>query len=292
MHTEMEKNDELRMEWDPFADTPPNGGFFSGAGRGELAEQILYLLRYGSCLSLLAGPAGVGKRNLLVHLLTRIDRDLFDVAVIDGEATTEFSQLLTQLDGPWRSSTPFTVDNYRELVPKVAATADEESKTLVCILVGVQAVPESVLNSLQSLLTATAGLPVKCMLLVDCAELESVPALQGMMKALPDTAVLYLDPLDRAQTQEYLDYRLQQAGLGQTAFSHEQSDRIFSLSEGVIARINAVARDVLLETAPAAKAAVTRQPLPWKPLAALAAGVVILIFLSSSAGCFYTPRTC
>ena len=280
MHTEMDKNDELRMEWDPFTDDQVEGLFFPGAGRGELAEQLLHLLRYGSSLTLLVGSPGVGKRNLLVHVLTQIDRDLFDIAVIDAHVMLDFAQLLSQLDDPWRSLRPFTPDNYLELVPAVASAADEESKTLVCVLVGAQQLSEAVLGHLQAMLSASAGLPVKCLLLVDGAELEAVPTMRGLVEALPETAVLYLDPLDLEQTREYLQYRMHTAGLGQVSFNDEQVERIYRAGGGVIARTNAAARELLLEAMPAAaKASQKKAGLPWMHIGALGLAVVVLLVL-------------
>lgn len=279
MHTEMDSSDELRMEWDPFNDNQTEGLFFPGAGRAELGEQLLHLLRYGSNLTLLVGPSGVGKRNLLVHLLSQMDRELFDMAIIEATVMLEFSQLLSQLDDPWRSLRPFTPDNYLELVPAVAAAADEESKTLVCVIVGAQQLSQDVLTHLQALLSGAAGLPVKCLLLVDAAELEAVPALHGLIEALPESTVLYLDPLDEAQTGDYLKYRMHTAGLGQVSFSAEQVARIFSGSGGIIARINAVAREVLLEALPAPKLVNQKPPLPWMHIGALGAVIVVLLTL-------------
>lgn len=279
MRTEMDNHDELRMEWDPFTDHQTTGLFFPGAGRAELAEQLLHLLRYGSSLTLLVGPSGVGKRNLLVHLLSQADRDLFDLAVVEATVMLEFAQLLSQLDEPWRSLRPFTPENYLELVPAVAAAADEESKTLVCVIVGAQQLSQDVLDQLHAMLGAAAGLPVKCLLLVDAAELEAVPALHALITALPDSTLLYLDPLDEEQTREYLQYRMHAAGLGEVSFSTEQVKRIFDASGGIIAQINGVARDVLLEALPAPKSARQKQPLPRMHIGALAVAVVVLLVL-------------
>ena len=279
MHPEMEKSDEMRMEWDPFSDDQIEGLFFGDAGRAELVEQLLHLLRYGSPLTLLVGPAGIGKRNLLNHLLTQMDPDLFDIAVVEAGTVSDFAQLLTMLDDPWRSLRPFSPDNFLELVPAVAAAADEESKTLVCIVRGAQQMSTELLVGLQSLLSASAGLPVKCLLLVDAGELESAGSLHSMVDALPETAVLYLDPLNQAQTEAYLKYRMHTAGLGQVSFNEEQVARIFAESAGNIARINTVASEVLLEALPAPKAVAPKQSLPWMHIGALGAVVLALMAL-------------
>src|SRR5690606_44682 len=175
MNTEMEKNDELRMEWDPFTDDQVEGLFFPGAEREERVEQLAHLLRYGAPLTLLIGAAGTGKRTLLSHLLSRLDHDLFDIAVVDADVMLDLPTLLSLLDEPWRSLGPFTPDNYLGLVPAVAAAADEESKTLLCIIRHAQLLSAELVAQLQAMLAAAAGLPVKCLLLVDAVELEAVP---------------------------------------------------------------------------------------------------------------------
>lgn len=293
MHMEMDKNDELRMDWDPFGDRG-EGQFYPGAGRAERVEQLLHLLRYGPGLSLLVGPAGVGKRTVLVHLLGQLDRELFDLAVLEASAELTFPQLLEQLDDPWRSLRPFTPDNCLEAVPAVAAAADEESKTLVCILVGAQLLSADVLENLQALLGASAGLPVKCLMLVDAPELEAAPALSGMLQALPDTAVHYVEPLDEAQTRDYLEYRMQAAGLGQMPFDDGQVKSIVAASEGFIARINRSARDMLMDAMPATPAAPEKAPLPWMHIGALGAVVLVLLFFwgrSADEPAEITPET-
>lgn len=284
MHMDMDTSDELRMEWDPFGE----GGdtFYPGAGRAELVDQLLHLLRYGPALSLLAGPAGAGKRTVLVRMLQQLDRDLFDLAVLEARPELTFDGLLAQLNDPWRSLQPFTLDNYLETVPAVAAAADEESKTLVCVLVGAQVLAPEVVGHLQALLGASAGLPVKCLLLVDAPELEAVPVLAPLLQALPDTAVQYVEPLDEAQSRAYLEYRLQAAGIGQMPFDESQVRQIAETSGGFIVRINQCARDLLLDTEPAVSPApaAKRDPLPWMHIGALGAVVLVLLLLWANSG--------
>lgn len=286
MNTEMEKNDELRMEWDPFTDDQVEGLFFPGAEREERVEQLAHLLRYGAPLTLLIGAAGTGKRTLLSHLLSRLDHDLFDIAVVDADVMLDLPSLLSLLDEPWRSLRPFTPDNYLELVPAVAAAADEESKTLLCIIRHAQLLSAELVAQLQAMLAAAAGLPVKCLLLVDAVELEAVPAIGQLIEAFPESSVLYLDPLDQEQTAAYLAYRMHVAGLGEVRFSDEQVQRIHGQSQGIPTDINRVARDLLLEALPAPRAAQTsRVTLPWMHIGALGAvGLLLLVLIFTRSG--------
>lgn len=286
MNMEMEKNDDLRMEWDPFTDDHVEGLFFPGAEREERVGQLAHLLRYGAPLTLLIGRAGIGKRTLLSHLLSQLDRDLFDIAILDAGVMLDLPGLLSLLDEPWRSLRPFTPDNYLELVPAVAAAADEESKTLLCIIRHAQHLSAELVVQLQAMLAAAAGLPVKCLLLIDAAELEAVPSIGQLIEAFPESSVLYLDPLDQEQTAAYLAYRMHTAGLGEVHFGDEQVQRIHAQSQGVPAEINRVARDLLLEALPARRSAPpSRATLPWMHIGALGVvGLLLLVLVLTRSG--------
>lgn len=286
MNTEMEKNDDLRMEWDPFTDDHVDGLFFPGAEREERVEQLAHLLRYGAPLTLLIGKVGIGKRTLLSHLLSRLDPDLFDIATVDADVMLDLPALLSKLDEPWRSLRPFTPDNYLELIPAVAAAADEESKTLLCVIRHAQHLSADLVAQLQAMLVATAGLPVKCLLLIDAAELEAVPSIGVLLEAFPESSVLYLDPLNQDQTADYLAYRMHTAGLGEVHFGDEQVQRIYALSGGIPLEINRVARDLLLETLPVSRSvSASHATLPWMHIGALGlVGLLLLVLVSSRSG--------
>ena len=275
MQKEMPDNDNLSMEWDPFSDEQIEGLFFSGGGRGEMLEQLQHLLRYGSSLTVLAGESGVGKGFLVDKLLRQLDPDLFDIADITADVMMSFEQILHLLDEPWRSLRPFTLENFQEMVPAVATAADDESKTLLCILRDAEQLDSEVLNQLQILLGVSAGLPVKCLLVAAVAEVENAAALHGLIGAMPDSHVLYLDPLSREQVEEYLQYRMHTAGLGQVSFSAQQVERIFNASLGNIAEANESAREILLEALPAPKPKSPRAR-PALPVMHIVALVVLL----------------
>ena len=275
MQKEMPDNDNLSMEWDPFSDEQIEGLFFSGGGRAEMLDQLQHLLRYGSSLTILAGEPGVGKGFLVDKLLPQLDPDLFDIADIQADVMMSFEQILHLLDEPWRSLRPFTLENFQEMVPAVATAADDESKTLLCILRDAEQLDAEVLDQLQILLSVSAGLPVKCLLVAAVAEVENAAALHGLIGAMPDSHVLYLDPLSREQVEAYLQYRMHTAGLGQVSFSAQQVERIFSASLGNIAQINDSAREILLEAMPAPKPKSTRVR-PALPVMHIVALVVLL----------------
>lgn len=279
--------DNMRMEWDPFSDTAQSGLFFGGANRAETIEQLQHLLRYGPVLTVLAGDTGVGKRTLVDQLLRQIDRDLFDVADVNAGVMLSFQQLLTSLEEPWRSLHPITYDNYMELVPALASAADEESKTLLCVVREAQKMDAETIADLNALLGNAAGLPIKFLLVVGAPEIERAPLVHGLVQALPDSHVLYLDPFTPEQTADYLEFRLHAAGLGQTSLSQEQIERIHAESQGKAGRINAVARELVLDAMPepvVARTETAKAGIPWLHLGALAGVVVVLAVLLLSGG--------
>ena len=277
-------DDSMPMEWDPFTDPSEGAPFFPGAGRAEIVEQLQHLLRYGPGLVVLAGASGVGKETLVNHLLDQLDPDLFDVADLQANVMLSFQQLLTSLEEPWRSLHPITLENYLELVPALASAADEESKTLLCVVRDAEQLDGESIADLKALLGVAVGLPVKFLLVVGAAEIEQAPHIRGLVEALPESHVLYMDPLTPEQTAEYLRFRLQSAGLGNATFNASQLDSIVRTSAGNMVRINGAARELLLDAMPAQPVAhrpvAPRSELPWLHIGALVVLVVVVAGLA------------
>ncbi|HVL01966.1 MAG TPA: hypothetical protein VM553_19250, partial [Dongiaceae bacterium] len=278
-------DDNVPMEWDPFTDPQEGVPFFGGAGRAETVEQLQHLLRYGPGLVVLAGGNGVGKQTLVDHLLDQLDPDLFDVADLQANVMLSFQQLLTSLEEPWRSLHPITLDNYLELVPALASAADEESKTLLCLVRDAEQLDGESIADLKALLGVATGLPLKFLLVVGATEIEQAPHVRGLIEALPESHILYLDPLTAEQTGDYLRYRLQAAGLGKVTFNASQLEQIVRASGGIPGRINSAARELLLEAmpaqpAPAKKAAGPSFSFSKQHLAALGALVLVVLLFA------------
>lgn len=275
-------DENVPMEWDPFSDPEEGVPFFGGAGRAETVEQLQHLLRYGPGLVVLAGDQGIGKETLLNHLLDQLDLDLFDVADLQANVMLSFQQLLTSLEEPWRSLHPITLDNYLELVPALASAADEESKTLLCVLRDAELLDAESVADLKALLRAAAGLPLKFLLLVGAVEIEQAPHVRALVADMPDSHVLYLEALTPEQTADYLRFRLQAAGLGKASFGVAQIEKIVQASAGNPARINSVARELLLDAIPSPPIASPKASVPslgLSPLHLTAAAALLVVVL-------------
>ena len=270
----------------PFSDSGVTGLFYPGAGRQEALEQLGHLLRYGPSLVLLYGDQGVGKHFLIDHLIVQLDADLFDVSLLNGDIMTTASALLDCCSDAWHARQPFSMENFQEKSVEVASAADDESKILLCVVKHSQFLDQETCEVIVELLASCAGLPVKFLLVADAPELSAAEQIEGLAERVPNHLAIELLPLNSQETQEYLNYRLRTAGLGQVRFNEQQVSQIYNHSLGNIVRINEVAQALLVAAMPKPKPkqnAVSALPLPWMHLAALglvAVALVLLLFMN------------
>ena len=274
----------------PFSDSGVTGLFYPGAGRQEALEQLGHLLRYGPSLVLLYGDQGVGKHFLIDHLIAQLDADLFYVSLLNGDIMTTASALLDCCSDAWHARQPFSMENFQEKSVEVASAADDESKILLCVVKHSQFLDQETCEVIVELLASCAGLPVKFLLVADAPELSAAEQIEGLAERVPNHLAIELLPLNNQETQEYLNYRLRTAGLGQVRFSEQQLSQIYNHSLGNIVRINEVAQALLVAAMPKPKPkqkAVSALPLPWMHLAALgvvAVALVLLLFMNQPQG--------
>ena len=263
----------------PFDDGSVDGLFFPGAGRQEAMEQLTHLLRYGPSLLLLYGDQGVGKHYLVDHVVSSLDLDLFDVAMIQAEVLMSPQQILAGLSGPWRSRDPFMLDTLQQQLIDCASIADDESRVLVLVVRHSQFLDQASVQVISSMLASGAGLPVKVLLVMDAADPEELEAFDALYDQVPDLFKLELTPFTQHETRDYLAYRMRTGGMGQVRFSEEQTARIFNMSLGNAARINEVAGELLQVAINQKKAQVATPSVPWMHVGALTLVVILLLAL-------------
>ena len=281
--SEQEDDAPQSLTTDPFDDSQVSGLFFPGAGRQELMDQVVHLLRYGPSLLFMYGDQGVGKHFFADHLIAQLDTDLFDVAVVNGDVMNIAHGVLHACTNAWHSRQPLELSNFREKVVAVASDADLESKILLCVVRHSQFLDQQTVDMIAELLASCSGLPVKFLLLVDAQELQQAEQLNELLEKIPDHYVLEMLPLGQQETADYLQYRLRTAGMGQVHFSESQVEQIYNHSLGNLVRVNDVARALLIASLPKPKAKTdeAKKPvqLPWLHLGALAVVVTLLLVL-------------
>jgi len=263
----------------PFDDGDVEGLFFPGGGRQELLDQMAHLLRYGPSLLLLYGDQGVGKHYLVDRLLSQLDPDLFDVALVQADVLMNPEVLLAGLSGPWHSRAPFNAASLQPQLVECASAADDASRVLLLVVRHSQFLDDGSVELLSVMLASCAGLPVKVVLVLDASDPEDVMQLSPLFDQVPDHFRALLAPLTRNETAAYLAYRLHTGGLGHVHFSESHVDQIFNHSLGNVVRVNQIAAELLLASLPAKSKPGIKTDLPWMHLGALVLVVGLLLFL-------------
>lgn len=267
---------------DPFDDSQVDGLFFPGAGRQSSLDQLLHLIRYGPSLLVLDGDEGVGKQFLVRRLFTMLDQELFDLALIQANVLNTPEAIYAVLSAAWHCRQELSVENRQQVLAATAQAADNESKTLLAIVHQAQKLSAESCLLIRELLSISAGLPVKFLMVVDAVELESAGPVFELARQTPDHFQMTLFPLNQEEIREYLNYRLRTAGLGKVRFNEEQIKSIYHQSLGNIQRINQIAAPLLNTSMPSPRVrepVTAKSPMPLMHLAALALVAVLLLVL-------------
>jgi DamX protein len=284
-------SDALKKEVDgdpgslqPFVDGDIGGLFFPGANRQEALDKLIHLLRYGPALLVVYGDQGVGKHFLADHLVSQLDLELFDIAMVQADVLMSASSLLGGLAMSWHCPQALALDNYQQKIMESASIADDESKVLLLIVRHAQFLDEESVAVLANILAFSAGLPVKVLLLLDAAELVEIEQLQVLIAQVADHFTLKLEPFTEQDTEQYLAYRLRTAGMGQVRFNEKQIAQIFNHSLGNVQRINEVAQALLVASLPKPKrkTGAGQRQWPWLHIGALMVVSAILLALLMS----------
>ena len=268
----------------PFTDGVVDGLFFPGGGRQEALEQLTHLLRYGPSLLLLHGDEGIGKHYLIDRMISSLDLDLFDMAMVQAEVLMSADSVLSGLTGPWHCRAPLALENLQEQLIDSATVADDESRVLLLVVRHAQFLDQSSVELLSLILAYSAGLPVKILLVMESDDPDELEQFGPLFERVPDHFRLHLAPFTRAETREYLDYRMRTGGMGVMHFNDEQFQRIFNLSLGNALRINEVAGEMLRAALEHGKEGGDKLKLPWMHVGALGAMLVLLLVLVFTRG--------
>lgn len=267
---------------DPFSDESIQGLFFPGGDRAETLDQLLHLLRYGPPLVVLHGENGVGKHFLVDHLVSQLDLDMFDLAMIQADDAT-VSTFITELAEAWHIRQAMSLQDVPGGVVQAATLADEEARILLCVVRRAQNLDQSECHLLSEILGASVGLPVKFLLLLDAINLDESNTMQPFLDSVPDYFEKELLPFSRTDAKDYLAYRLRTAGVRQWRFSQQHAEHIYQQSAGNAQKINDIAGDMLsssLSSLPIRPEWL--KSLPWMHASALGVVIVLLAFLFSS----------
>lgn len=233
----------------PFQLNPDPAFYFASRGHKRAFAYLQYGLHQSEGFIVITGEVGAGKTTLVRGLLeqvdpkklvaaqlvsTQLDADdmLRAVAMAFGLRTkaVDKAQLLAELEAFMVSLVPqgkralLIVDEAQNL----SGSAVEELRMLSNFQLGNQGLMQSFL----------VGQP-------ELRQLMQSPQLQQLRQRV--TAAYHLGPMDRAETQGYVEHRLHHVGWTQDpAFEDGAFDAIFAFSTGIPRRINTLCNRLLL----------------------------------------------
>ena len=236
----------------PFQLNPDPNFFFASRGHKRAMSYLEYGMHQGEGFIIITGEVGAGKTTLVRSLLEQIDPNrlvaaqlvttqldaedlLRAVAMAFGFSTRAMdkAQLLGELEAFLISLVPqgkralLIVDEAQNL----SGRALEELRMLSNFQLGNQGLLQSFL----------VGQP-------ELRQLMQGPEFQQLRQRV--TASYHLGPMDRAETQAYVEHRLRHVGWSHDPrFEHGAFDAIYSFSAGIPRRINTVCNRVLLAAA-------------------------------------------
>jgi type II secretory pathway predicted ATPase ExeA len=220
----------------PFANTLDPHWFYQGPAQEEAVARLMFLVEERRRCGLLLGPAGTGKTLILHVLLAETRRLPCETVLVDliGRTGRELLWETTATLGlaPRAEESPRIL--WRMLEDHIAGKSYVHARTVLCFDHVDRAEADSVLalERLAHIASAQSGLT-----LILTARNNRVSRQTQALPALADLHV-ELTPLDRDQTEQYVETLLNRAGATRMVFDPAAYDRVFAETRGVPREIN------------------------------------------------------
>ena len=234
---------KLGLRFDPFAG---HSAFFARPALVQRIDLLHHLIQYSELLLVVVGEHGAGKSTLLDELIARAGEN-WQVSRVDGEGGLTDKALVDRIITGFGETVgaPGSLAALRLLERHLEALR-AKSKVAVMAIDNAQALaPEELRPFLQ---WATQRDSARPRVLVQC-ESAYLPKFLSVLRALGREDVAHpveVPPLTEAQTDEYLQLRLERAGWsGASPFPIGVVKSIHQASGGIPGRVNALAQQVL-----------------------------------------------
>jgi type II secretory pathway predicted ATPase ExeA len=261
----------------PFRITPHTEFFFAGANRGATLEALVYAITAGEGMVKVTGEVGSGKTMLCRVLMERLPDTVETIYLAVPSLTRDemLAAISSELEIPTAGAN--TTQMIRALQERLVAI-HAEGRQVVALIDEAHAMPLATLEEIRLLSNLeTNKEKLLQIVLFGQPELDQHLALPHMRQLKERiTHSFLLGPLPPREVDEYLRFRLRQAGYrGPDLFGPEALRIITEASEGLTRRINIYADKTLLAafaagthtvTADHARAAVTDTQIVVKPV--------------------------
>jgi len=233
---------------EPFVGEMSSAFFYLGATREQRLNLLLHLIPLGEIL-LITGVPGIGKTTLLEQFLAR-GKESWRVCRLDASAGLDSNQLLQQLVQAFAPEVAGQADRFereRLLIAQLQLLRKNAQQPML-LIDNAQHIPESGFRALSKIiLDAPEEERLFGAVLFSEPEIEEKlnnPALQALRGQIKHT--FELPRLSEEETLQYLDHRIQVAGLqGSSPFTAAVNKAIFGASKGLPLKINELAQAVM-----------------------------------------------
>ena len=246
----------LGLEQEPFSTSPDPAFLYQSAQYRDTLANLIIEFRLRRGLSVVLGDIGVGKTTLgrkLVQLLRERDGFAFHM-VLDPTYPSEelfFRELTRTMGVDVPGAAPNLVDYRDSLERFLFRKGVEERQTTVLIIDEAHKLNPMSLEALRILLNYETN-DAKLLQLVLIGQMELLPVLLHLPNVVDRISFKScLRPLDRAETEEMIAFRLEQAGYRSRAplLLPEAVDVVHEATEGYPRRISMLCHQALRELA-------------------------------------------
>lgn len=240
-----------KLAKNPFEPTPNPDFLYLSPLHKKALSYLTYSLNKNTDFAQLTGEIGCGKTTLILTLLKSFGQDISYAYVVDPKLPftallrTLLCQLGLQANGYQEPAKDVLLAQFYEYLKGQSASG----RRVVIILDEAQNIEPAVLEELRMLSNLDTGKhrPLLTML-VGQPELRFLlgrPELAALKQRI--AVATHLPPLDRLESEKYINYRLKQAGAnGLPLFTPKAVNKIFEFSRGIPRLLNLVCESSLL----------------------------------------------
>lgn len=250
----------LGLDKEPFSTSPDPAFFYGSTSHNVALHRLQIAIKLKRGMSLILGDVGIGKTTLSRRLfqLLKGEEKVSSHLILNPMYESE-SELLTALLKlfriPSRSGPLSVVESLEMLERYLFEEGVREGRTVVLLIDEAQRLSPSSLEVLRALLNYETN-EFKLLQLILMAQMELLPRIRGVMNFWDRISLRYvINPLDEADTEAMIDFRLRQAGYDsrKNLFTARAISEIYHFSQGYPRRIARLCHDALEQLAVSGK---------------------------------------
>ena len=250
----------LGVDKEPFSTSSDPAFFYESASHNAALYRLQIAIKLKRGLSLILGDVRIGKTTLsrrLFQLLTREEKVSYHL-ILNPMYETE-SELLTALLKlfriPFQPGPLSVVESLETIERYLFEQGVTEDRTVVLLIDEAQRLSPSSLELLRALLNYETN-EYKLLQLILMAQMELLPRIRGMMNFWDRISLRYvINPLDEADTEAMISFRLRQAGHDsrKNLFTAQAINEIYHHTQRYPRRIAKLCHDALGQLAVSSK---------------------------------------